>query len=317
MKIGLLGTGFGSAHAAIYDRHPQVDSVVVFGRTPAKLETFATKHGFATTTDLDSVYDDPEVDLIDICLPTTLHAESVLRALDADKHVLCELPLATTMADAHRVADAHAASDREVFVDMAGRFDPSTEYLVLASTDGRYGTLKTLHIDTRSALLWDGYDIGLHSIAMDVMHGGLDTIATTLGRPEATTVVGIAKHPRGSAAEVLLTYPDFLAHCSASALYPKSYGLRGGYRAVFHDAVIESSWTAGWDGQPTGKLTEYTDNEAQDIELPTLDTYAAVIDHVFDCLADRTTSRLAPSSVLDSLDLTLQVRASLTGTTDQ
>jgi Oxidoreductase family, NAD-binding Rossmann fold len=74
VKIGLLGTGFGSAHAAIYDRHPQVDSVVVFGRTPAKLETFATEYGFATTTDLDSVFDDRDVDLIDICLPTALHA---------------------------------------------------------------------------------------------------------------------------------------------------------------------------------------------------------------------------------------------------
>jgi predicted dehydrogenase len=315
MKIGLLGTGFGVAHASIYHRRPDIDSVVVFGRTPAKLEKFATEFGFATTTDIGRVYDDPAIDLIDVCLPTALHVDHVLRALGAGKHVLCELPLATSMNDARRVVDAHAASDREVFVHMAGRFDPATEFLSTAITTGTYGPLKSLHIDTRTALLWEGYDIGLDSIAMDVMHGGLDTIATTLGRPEATTVTGVAMDPRGSAAEVLLTYPDLIVHCSASALLPKSYGLQGGYRAVFSNAAIESSWTAGWDGRPSGTLTEYTDARARDVELPAVDTYAAVIDHVLDCLAGRTTSRLAPASVLDSLGLTLDIHHALTATT--
>ena len=109
MKVGLLGTGFGIAHARIYHIHPQVSSVVVFGRTPAKLQAFADEFGYATTTDPASIYDDPTIDLIDVCLPTTLHADHVTQALDAGKHVLCELPLTTTMADAHRVVDAAAA----------------------------------------------------------------------------------------------------------------------------------------------------------------------------------------------------------------
>jgi hypothetical protein len=78
---------------------------------------------------------------------------------------------------------------------------------------------------------------------------------------------------------------------------PKPYGLRGGHRAVFDDAV-ESTWTAGWDGRPTGTLTEYSEQDAREVDLPTIDTYAAVIDHVFDCLAGRATSRLAPPASL-------------------
>jgi predicted dehydrogenase len=219
MKVGLLGTGFGIAHARIYHTHPQVSEVVVFGRTPAKLHAFAEEFGYATTTDPASIYHDPAVDLVDICLPTALHAEHVLRALHAGKHVLCELPLAT-MADARRIVDGQRASDRQVFVDMFGRFDPATELLHTAITEGRYGTLKTLSMELCTALLWEGYQIGLDSLAMDVLHSSLDAIVTALGRPESMAALGVAKDPAASAAEVLLGYPSAIVRCGASALLP-------------------------------------------------------------------------------------------------
>jgi shikimate 5-dehydrogenase len=64
MKVGLLGTGFGIAHAHIYHAHPEVNEVVVFGRTPAKLQAFAEKFGYATTTEVAGIYDDPAIDLV-------------------------------------------------------------------------------------------------------------------------------------------------------------------------------------------------------------------------------------------------------------
>jgi predicted dehydrogenase len=311
MKVGLLGTGFGIAHARIYQSHPQVSKVVVFGRTPAKLQAFADEFGYATTTDLASIYDDPAVDLVDVCLPTPLHAEHVTRALAAGKHVLCELPLATTMDDARRIVDAQAAGDRQVFVDMFGRFDPATEFLHTAIAQGSYGPLKTLAIELRSALLWEGYQIGLDSLAMDVLHSSLDAIVTALGRPESMTAMGVAKDTAASAGEVLLGYPTAIVRCSASALLPKPYGMRGGYRAVFTDAAIESSWTAGYDGRPTTTLTEYTEQGQREVDLPARDAYAAVIDHVIACCQGQDTSRLSPASVLDTLQLTLDVRTAL------
>jgi predicted dehydrogenase len=312
MKVGLLGTGFGIAHAHIYHAHPEVSEVVVFGRTPAKLQAFAEQFGYATTTDPASIYDDPAIDLVDVCLPTGLHAKHVLRALQAGKHVLCELPLAATMKDAGRIVDAQAASDRQVFVDMFGRFDPATEVLHTAIAKGGYGALKTLAIELRSALLWEGYQIGLDSIAMDVLHSSLDTVVTALGRPESMTTMGVAKDSGSSAAEVLLGYPGAVVRCGASALLPKPYGMRGGYRAVFTDAAIESSWTAGYDGRPTGTLTAYTEQGQREVDLPARDAYAAVIDHVIACCQGRETSRLSPASVLDTLQLTLDVHAALT-----
>jgi hypothetical protein len=86
--------------------------------------------------------------------------------------------------------------------------------------------------------LWEGYEIRLDSIAMDVMHGSLDTIVTALGRPTTTTAIGVEKESGGSAGEVLLDYPGAIVRCSASALMPEPYGLRGGSRATFSDASM-------------------------------------------------------------------------------
>ena len=129
MKVGLLGTGFGIAHAAIYAARSDVEHVVVFGRTPAKLERFAEQFGFATTIEIDDIYGDRAIDLVDVCLPTPVHADYVVRALQAGKDVLCELPLASTIADARRIVDAQQATGRQVFVDMFSRFDPGVEFL--------------------------------------------------------------------------------------------------------------------------------------------------------------------------------------------
>ena len=84
MKVGLLGTGFGIAHAHIYHTHPEVSEVVVFGRTPAKLQAFAEKFGYATTTEVASIYDDPTIELVDVCLPDVdgFELAAQLQALD-------------------------------------------------------------------------------------------------------------------------------------------------------------------------------------------------------------------------------------------
>src|SRR6516165_6796320 len=129
MKIALLGTGFGQAHAAVYAERPDVDEVVVFGRTPGKLATISGQFGFATTTDLDAVITDLSVDLVDICLPTRLHAEVAVRAMQAGKDVLIELPLAATLDDANRIIAAQQVTGRRAFVDMFSRFSPASQHL--------------------------------------------------------------------------------------------------------------------------------------------------------------------------------------------
>jgi predicted dehydrogenase len=210
MKIALLGTGFGQAHAAVYAERPDVDEVVVFGRTPAKLATISGQFGFvtATTTDLDGLITDATVDLVDICLPTRLHAEVAVMAMQAGRDVLIELPLATTLEDAHRIIAAQQTTGRRAFVDMFSRFSPAHQHLRQAAAEHRYRPLQVLEIEGRTALLWPGYDLGLDTLALDMMHADFDLVTGLLGQPATVQVTGTGgSGGRGSAAEVLLGLP--------------------------------------------------------------------------------------------------------------
>jgi len=305
----LLGTGFGQAHAAVYAQRSDVDEVVVFGRTPGKLAAIGDQFGFATTTDLDTVISDGSVDLVDVCLPTRLHADVAVRAMRAGKDVLIELPLATTMEDAARVVAAHQATGRNAFVDMFSRFSPANQHLRQAVADHRYGPLRVLEIEGRTALLWPGYDLGLDTLALDMMHADFDLVTTLLGQPGTVQVTGTGSPDgHGSAGEVILGYPHAIARCTSSSLMPRRYGMRGGWRATFSGVVLEYAMRAGFTGQGPATLTEVTAEEDRPIDLPDAGPpYAAVIDHVLACLHGRASNMIDPASALPALELTLGV----------
>src|SRR5215471_2264665 len=267
MKIALLGTGFGQAHAVVYAQRPDVDEVVVFGRTAAKLAKISGQFGFATTTGLDALITDDSVDLVDVCLPTALHADVAVAAMEAGRDVLIELPLATTLEDARRVIAAQQATGRQAFVDMFSRFSSANQQLRQAVADQRYGPLRVLEIEGRTALLWPGYDLGLDTLALDMMHADFDLVTSLLGQPATVQVTGTGgPGGRGSAAEVLLGYPHAIARCTSSSLMPPPYGIRGGWRATFAGAVLEYAMRAGYTGQGPATLTEYTAAGAQPID---------------------------------------------------
>jgi len=110
--------------------------------------------------------------------------------------------------------------------------------------------LQVLEIEGRTALLWPGYDLGLHTLALDMMHADFDLVTSLLGQPDIVHVASAAGPAgRGSAAEVLLIYQNAFARCTSSSLMPRPYDVRGGWRATFASGVLEYAMRAGFTGQ--------------------------------------------------------------------
>ncbi|MGI5341449.1 Gfo/Idh/MocA family protein [Streptomyces sp. CA-181903] len=312
MKIALLGTGFGQAHAAVYAARDDVE-VVMFGRDPDKTAKAAGRFGFASGTDVEAAFEDDSFDLVDICLPIGLHAPFALRALEAGKHVLVELPLAGDLAAARRVTEAAARGDRHVFVDMFERFIPANQVLLDAVDQGTYGRLEQLTLWNLTAHLWPGASLGLKVLPLEAMHSDMDLITRTLGLPRDVTVTTVARDGDSAAVEATFAFDGAIARSSVSSLMPKPWGARGGYTATFEGGVLDAASTMGFDGKPTGTVTACTADGARELPLPPADQYTAMIGHVLDVLRGEAENRIAPDSVLDALRLTLDVDREVNG----
>ncbi|HEY1979826.1 MAG TPA: Gfo/Idh/MocA family oxidoreductase [Xanthobacteraceae bacterium] len=97
IKVGLIGSGFVSelhmyAYKRVYGVNAEIAAVVSRGD---QVEHFAKKHGIAQTyRDYRALLADRSIDVVDICTPPALHAEMIVEAVRAGKHVICEKPFA-------------------------------------------------------------------------------------------------------------------------------------------------------------------------------------------------------------------------------
>jgi predicted dehydrogenase len=117
--VGLIGTGYmGKCHAlawtgvhAVFGDGPHVRLEHLCEVTPELAARRAGDFGFARSgSDWRALMADPKVEVVSITTPNQFHAEMAIAALEAGKHVWCEKPMATSLADARRMADAAKAS---------------------------------------------------------------------------------------------------------------------------------------------------------------------------------------------------------------
>ncbi len=154
LRVGMIGYAFmGAVHShawrsahRFFDLPLTPELTVVSGRNADAVAEAADRFGFASVeTDWRRVIERDDVDLIDVCTPGDLHAEIAIAALEAGKHVLCEKPLANTVAEAAQMAAAaEAAADRGVRA-MCGYTYRRTPALTLARQlvdAGRLGTIR-------------------------------------------------------------------------------------------------------------------------------------------------------------------------------
>ena len=104
VNVAIIGLGFGAEFIPIYQRHPNANIYAICQRNEAKLNRIGDAFGVATRyTDYDDVLADPQVDFVHINSPVSDHAWMALAALKAGKHVMCTVPMATTIEECEEI----------------------------------------------------------------------------------------------------------------------------------------------------------------------------------------------------------------------
>jgi xylose dehydrogenase (NAD/NADP) len=117
--------------------------VAVGSRDPQRAtELYSFAPDIRIHSDYESVINDPEIEAIYIPLPNSLHAEWAIRALEAGKHVLCEKPLAATVADAKSMVKAARSHQKLLMEAFMYRFHPQIVWSLAQVRAGTIGSVR-------------------------------------------------------------------------------------------------------------------------------------------------------------------------------
>ena len=157
IRVGLVGIGFmGWIHWLAYQRLAGVRVSAISTRNVERLAgdwrgiqgNFGPPGeqvdlaGIGAYANVDDLFKDPNVDLVDIALPTAQHADIAIRALESGKHVLCEKPMALTLADCERMVAAAKRADRLLMIGHVLPFFPEYDWALKVIRSGEYGKLR-------------------------------------------------------------------------------------------------------------------------------------------------------------------------------
>ncbi len=156
LRIGIVGVGFmGMIHYLAYQKVRGAKVAAISTRDAKKLagDWRGIKGNFGppgTIMDLAAVrgyadwrelLKDPAIDLVDLCLPPSLHAQVAVAALAAGKHVLCEKPLALTVAEGQKMVQAARRAGRLLMTGQVLPFFPEYAFVRKLVAGGRYGKI--------------------------------------------------------------------------------------------------------------------------------------------------------------------------------
>ena len=174
LGIGMVGYAFmGAAHSQAWRNAPSFftlplrpDMTAICGRNEQAAVAVAERFGWQSVeTDWHLLLKRPDIDLIDICTPGDTHAEIAITALEAGKHVLCEKPLANSVAEAEAMtaaAEKAAESGIRSMVGFTYRRVPAIGLAHRLVTQGRIGTIRNVRaqylqdwiVDPQAPLFW-------------------------------------------------------------------------------------------------------------------------------------------------------------------
>lgn len=249
LRIAMIGTGFmGRMHSQAWNTAPRFFDLpleprlaLLVGRRDSETADAAARWGWSDhSLDWRTAVERDDIDAVDICTPGDTHEQIALAALAAGKHVLCEKPLANTVAEAQRMTTAATeASERFGAVAMCGFSYRRTPALALARqliADGRVGEIRhvraqylqdwlsdpdsphTWRLDRERAGSGALGDIGAHSIDTAQWLSGqqISAVSATLrtfvdSRPRRSSVEGLGGRGADASDRIPVTVDDAAA----------------------------------------------------------------------------------------------------------
>jgi len=318
VRIAILGAGsMGTVHAAAYANMPEVSVAGVFSRDPARAAAVAGICKARPFTDADALIQRDDIDAIDVCLPSAVHHDVVVSALEHGMHVFCESPLALNLGQAQRMRDAAHRARRLLQVGLLMRSVAAYGHVEAAARSGEHGRLLSiatwrlgsyLHADA------PGRKAHYGDPSTELMTFDFDFVHWLMGEPQNLSA-SAARTPDGRPGEIsaLLSYPGGRhATIIASGLMPPASPFTVGFRALFERAAF-AHLTIFSEIPPKSSFTITAGTApARPVPVANRNPYEVELQHFIDCIKGRADPALLDADrAIEALHLSLATQRAI------
>lgn len=261
VRVAIVGLGFmGKTHLGIYQQFQNVEVAALCDGNAGALEIKRLDAGgniqavsgeidlskVRKYTDFTTMLADGGVDVIDLCVPTFLHVEYAVHAMQAGYHVLCEKPMALTVAGTQTIIQAVKETGKLFSVGQCLRHWPAYTEVKKLLDAGQYGRVKYAEFARFSTPPMWGWDNWLvdekrsGDAAFELHIHDTDMIVYLFGFPQSLRSVGVFT-PSGSISQIatVYAYPDWAIASTGGWLCSNSFGFNMRAFFVLEQATIE------------------------------------------------------------------------------
>jgi len=248
VKVGLVGAGFmGHMHANCYSNCPNAQLVAVADVRKENAKEIAKAHGAKAFKSASTLFRNEGIDLIDICLPTYMHAKFAIRAMKAGKNVITEKPMSIKVSEARRMVKTARETGVKFMAAHVIRFWPEYQVLKKYYDEGALGNLTVLSLSRVSpnpTWSWENWlnNAPLSGAALVDLHvHDADFVRYLLGEPLGVDTTGTKK---GGGWDYVFTnyyFPNMAVCAEGGWNMPANFPFSMAYRAVFEKGVLDFS----------------------------------------------------------------------------
>jgi UDP-N-acetylglucosamine 3-dehydrogenase len=321
LKVGILGAGMiASVHAAGYKNlKDKAQVVAVADVVPEKAEKLAKDFGAKVYKDGMTLIKEADVDVIDICLPTFLHAEHAVAACEQGRHVLCEKPMALTLEEADAMIAAAEKANVKLMIAQCVRFWPEYALMYELIQEGSLGRplfATGCRFSQTPSYSWNHWllDPKLSgSAALDLHIHDVDYLTWLFGDPQQVSAVGVVDERGGVAmVDTSVTYKNGgRVSVGGGWLMPTDYPFTTEMTIYCEKGCLEFSSRAGVNIEARDKVARgikvYRPGQPVEvIPVEGKDAYQTEIGYFLDCVAqDRPVDKMPPQEARRSLSVGL------------
>ena len=289
LKVGLVGVGgISGAHIPAWEEMADAELVALCDIRPERMEKFTEKRCY---TDFDEMLANEELDILDICLPTYLHADFAVKAMEKGINVITEKPISLKEEDIDRVYKTAEKNNVKFMVAQVLRFWPEYELLKEIYETKKYGKLLSgtmTRLGCYPKWSWDGWMMdekrsGL--VPFDLHIHDLDFMVYAFGMPKVAHQFR-SKLPDQDFISLSYDFGDFQINSEAS-WYATCYPFTAEFRFQFENAVVANEngkMLIHLRDDERIDLSEDAEGDTGDINLPKSDAYANEINYFADCV---------------------------------